>query len=131
LKIFNLLLLRIIMKPSQQERDNLAKSIKEAKKSLGFSNAEIASLARVDRGQTLKICNGKFRTMSDSVARVCAALGLNLQGVAAGDTVAAERSPDASWAKLEKAVNKAWDKTPKGADRLAKVIEAVGEVIKR
>ncbi|MEO8723415.1 MAG: hypothetical protein ABI395_07815 [Sphingobium sp.] len=41
---------------------------------------------------------------------------------------AAEIRTDAAWARLEKSVRKVWDRTPQGADRLARVLEAVAEV---
>lgn len=38
---------------------------------------------------------------------------------------------EAGWSQLNRAVRSAWDQTPEGATRLAKVIAAVAEIAKR
>jgi transcriptional regulator with XRE-family HTH domain len=117
------------MKPSQREREILAGRIRQAREKSTLSNSEIASLARVDPGQTSRILDGKFRTVSGNVVQICNVLGIDPHGAGGDDPPSsAQASTSAAWAKLEASVRRAWDETPQGAERLARVIDAVAEV---
>jgi hypothetical protein len=117
------------MKPSRSERENLAGRIRRARQKSALSNGEIASLARVDPGQTSRILDGKFRTVSGNVVQICNALGVDLHGAGGDDPPSpTQAKTSAAWAKLEASLRRAWDETPQGAERLVRVIDAVAEV---
>lgn len=115
------------MKPSHNERAKLVARIRRARDNSGLSNSDIASLARVDPGQTSRILDGKFRTVSGNVLQICSVLGVDPYRDGTDDPPAQARTSGA-WAKLEASVRRAWDETPQGAERLARVIDAVAEV---
>ncbi len=119
----------ISMKPNREERENLARRIKTAygKKSLSIS--EISELSRVDPGQTSRILSGKFKTVSWNVLQICTVLGVDPHGDEAADAISAEAG--IAWTKLQESVRRAWDRTPQGAERLVRVIEAVAEIGRR
>lgn len=125
--------MQIYMKPTQKERTDLLQRVKAARARVRLSYAALAERAEVDPSQVSRICRGEFVTFSDSVVRICRELGVQVD--AADDTPAsAERRPspsDAAWVKLERSVRRAWDRTPKGADQLAKVMAAVARVGKK
>lgn len=115
------------MKPSQEEREKLAELIRRRRAKTSLSNAELAAIASVDPGQTSRILDGKFRTVSGNVLRICKALGIDPHGEH-NDDAPKEVRKHAAWAKLEASVRRAWDQTPKGAERLVAVIDAVAKV---
>lgn len=130
--------MQISMKPTRKERIDLERRIRQARKRSRLTNAALAELAKVDPSQVSRICRGDFRTISDSVVRICTALKVPIAARPASSggrgpfqpdaASAAEIRSDAAWARLEKSVRKVWDRTPQGADRLARVLEAVAEV---
>jgi transcriptional regulator with XRE-family HTH domain len=130
--------MQISMKPTRKERTDLERTIRQARKRSRLTNAALADLAKVDPSQVSRICRGDFRTISDSVVRICTALKVPITTRAASpgvggpsqadETPVAEIRTDAAWARLEKSVRKVWDRTPQGADRLARVLEAAAEV---
>lgn len=115
------------MKPNQEERENLAKLIRRRRAKTSLSNAELAAIASVDPGQTSRILDGQFRTLSGNVLRICNALGIDPHGED-DDATPKEVKQHAAWAKLEASVRRAWDQTPQGAERLVAVIDAVAKV---
>lgn len=118
----------ICMKPNQSEREKLVREIKRARKKSPLSNSDLAALAMVDSGQTFRILEGNFKTVSGNVVQICNALGINPQAGAAKMPTRKQAIEHAAWAKLEASVRRAWDKTPQGAERLAAVIDAVAQV---
>lgn len=120
------------MKPNQRERQNLIARLRRAREKFALSNAEIASLAKVDPGQTSRILDGKFRTLSGNVVQICKVLEVDPH-ISDGDGSVSPQQATTSvaWAKLEASVRRAWDETPTGAERLARVIDAVAKVIGR
>lgn len=116
------------MKPSREEREKLVRRIKRRRGKSALSNAEIAALARVDPGQTSRILDGGFRTVSGNVLRICNVLGVNPHTDDAPDPTPVQARKRAAWAKLEASMRRAWDETPQGADRLVAVIDAVASV---
>ncbi|ESZ72467.1 hypothetical protein X727_08510 [Mesorhizobium sp. L103C119B0] len=123
--------MQIYMKPKQIERAELVRHINEKRLEAGLSYAELADIADVDASQVSRICRGQFITFGASVVRICTTLGLqNTQGE--GTTwKRSRRAFDPNWAKLERSIRRAWDNTPVGAERLAKVIGAVGEITRK
>ena len=108
----------------------MLRRLEAARSRTGLSFAALGERADVDPSQVSRICRGHFATFSDSVVRICTVLGVQLhQGdsVSAPAVSATSEKADA-WARLERSVRRAWDKTPAGADRLAKVIAAVAEI---
>ena len=117
------------MKPSQRERENLARRIRQAREKFALSNKELSTLASVNPGQTSRILDGKFRTLSGNVLQICNVLGVDPHiDPAAEQLTPKQAGTRAAWAKLEASVRRAWDKTPQGAERLVRVIDAVAQV---
>ena len=129
------LLLKIYMKPSREEREDLQRRVIAARAACALTDAEIARRAEVDPGQSWKICRGGFRTFNESVLKICNVLDVAVAPPVSGKEAERRReqpatgpTPSAGWRRLESAVRRAWDKTPEGADRLARVIDAVGRL---
>lgn len=116
------------MKPSREEREKLVGLIRRRRAKTSLSNAELAAIASVDPGQTSRILDGKFRTVSGNVLRICNALGIDPHGEDDDDAAPKEIRKHVAWAKLEASVRRAWDQTPQGAERLVAVIDAVAKV---
>jgi transcriptional regulator with XRE-family HTH domain len=122
--------MQIYMKPTRIERTDLLQRMQAARGRLGLSYAALGERADVDPSQVSRICRGQFATFSDSVVRICTVLGVQLRPTDAAPPAAVptKTREAAAWAKLERSVRRAWDETPAGADRLAKVIAAVAEI---
>ena len=118
----------ICMKPSLDERENLARRIQRAQADSAFSVSQIASLAGVDPGQTSRILDGKFKTVSGNVVRICNTLGVDPHGEVAQELPPDQAKVHAAWTRLEASVRRAWDETPRGAELLARVIDAIAQV---
>ena len=116
------------MKPNQEEREKLVGLIRRRRAKISLSNAELAAIASVDPGQTSRILDGQFRTVSGNVLRICNVLGIDPHGEDDDDATPKEAKQHAAWAKLEASVRRAWDQTPQGAERLVAVIDAVAKV---
>lgn len=115
------------MKPNREEREKLVGLIRKERAKFPHSNAELAAIAQVDPGQTSRILNGQFRTVSGNVLRICSALGVDPHDLNDAPSRKDVRKR-AAWAKLEASVWRAWDQTPQGADQLVAVIDAVAKV---
>ena len=124
--------MQIYMKPTPEERSDLLDRMRQARLRLHFSYSDIGIRASIDPSQVSRICRGEFVTFSDSVVRICTVLGVSLRedGGASGSEPATGVAGDAAWAKLERSVRRAWDNTPVGAERLAKVLAAVANLSK-
>ena len=122
--------MQIYMKPTRKERTELVRRIQARRTRLELSYAALGERAGVDSSQVSRICRGQFATYSDSVVRICMVLGERLRSTDAEPPPAppASRGREAAWAKLERSVRRAWDETPAGAERLARVIAAVAEI---
>lgn len=119
------------MKPTLEEREKLAELIRKRREKSGFSNSELAFLAGVDPGQTSRILDGQFRTVSGNVLRICNVLGFDPHAGMLAEPTSRQAMKSAAWAKLEASVRRAWDETPQDAARLAAVIDAVAEIKQR
>ena len=125
------------MKPTQEEREELRRRVLEARGACGISNAQIAAATGVDPGQVSKICRGKFETVNSSLVKICNVLGVSLElelpaSAPVRRPAAAENTEDvAAWGQLETSVRRAWDNTPEGAARLARVLDAIAETLRR
>jgi hypothetical protein len=116
------------MKPNKSEREKLARRIREARERFALSNSQLASLAKVDPGQTSRILDGRFRTVSGNVLQICNVLGVDPCADDGKKPTRKQSETRAAWAKLEASVRRAWDKTPQGAERLVRVIDAVAQI---
>lgn len=116
------------MKPNQEEREKLAGLIRQRWTKSALSNAQLAVLAGVDPGQTSRILDGQFRTISGNVLRICNVLGVDPNKSEEDAPTSGQVKKRAAWARLEASVRRAWDQTPQGADRLVAVIDAVAKV---
>lgn len=125
-----MLCMLISMKPNQEERDKLAGRIRGAYEKSSYSISDLAKAARVNAGQASRIVAGKFKTISGSVLQICTILDVDPLVAASSSQKSAGQSAQANvaWARLEASVRRAWDKTPQGAERLVKVLDAVAEV---
>jgi hypothetical protein len=126
------------MKPTPQQREILSRRIREAQAKLGLTNAEIALAGKVDASQVSRICSGQFQTVSHNVLQICNVLGVDTSEEAgrarsqtAVETLAAGARAEAAWKKLEISMKRAWDKTPEGAKRLTRILDAIAEVSRR
>lgn len=119
------------MKLNREEREKMAAVIRRRWQKSDLSNAQLAAAARVDPGQTSRILDGQFRTVGGNVLRICNVLGVDSQGDAPPEPTKEQARKRAAWAKLEASVRRAWDETPRGADRLVAVIDAVAQIASR
>ena len=125
------------MKLTLEEREELRLRVLDARSQCTLSNAQIVQATGVDPGQVSKICRGKFETLSDSLMKICNILGISVKsGTAMRDAATAEVDAEgaqkaAAWRRLERSVRRAWDETPEGAARLARVLDAVARITRR
>lgn len=63
--------------------------------------------------------------------QICMLLGVQMDMSGQGTANSGSADADPAWAGLNRAVRKAWDQTPEGATKLARVIAAVAEVSRR
>lgn len=108
----------------------MLRAIQNARHENALSFADLSALSGVDASQVSRICRGQFVTFSDSVMRICTALGLPLPGNGrrATPSSSAAMRKDAGWAKIERSARRAWDDTPAGAEKLARIISAVAKI---
>lgn len=111
------------MKLSDVERRNLIGRIADARAMSTLTDADLGRAADVHPSQVGRICRGEFRTFSNNVVQICTALGLAVRTVDLPKTAG-----DAAWSKLAASVLRAWDRTPQGADKLARIMEAVADI---
>jgi len=111
------------MKPTPDERADLIARIAEKRRDSKLSDAEIGRLSAVHPSQVGRICRGEFRTISNNVVQICRTLGLTVE-----IPPPPKETQDAAWSRLQRSMRKAWDRTPEGAAKLAKVLEAVADV---
>ena len=123
--------MQIYMKPTLQERTDLRDRIAAARSSSGLSYAEIAISTGVDPSQVSRVCRGEFATVGGAVVRICMFLDVQLDARSDLRTRPSVDQSRAGWSQLNRAVHSAWDKTPEGAVRLAKVIAAVAQIARR
>lgn len=122
LQICNIYVMLICMKPSAPEISDLKTRIMERYKAQTLSYAEIGRRAKVDQSQVWRICTGEFRTRSDNVVQVCKVLGVQMETVQIGPG-----EDDASWRRLEMSLRNLWDKTPKGAKRIIRILDSMAD----
>lgn len=125
--------MQIYMKPTRKERSDLVGRMSQARRNERLSYAALGKKADVDPSQVSRICRGQFVTFSGSVVRICTILKVRLRTADADSpqALAANRTADVAWARLERSMRRAWDETPAGADKLAKIISAVAEMTGR
>ena len=118
------------MKLSRFEQKELARRLAVARGRNLLTDVEIGNAAGVHPSQVGRICRGDFRTLSHNVVQICNALQIPHQNLGSAGRSAANEVPD-GWPLIETAVNKAWDRTPGGAERLAHAIEAIAALSPR
>jgi transcriptional regulator with XRE-family HTH domain len=111
------------MKLSAHAREKLARAIRERIKELGWNYSQISLQAGVDASQVSRICRGNFKTPSFNVMQVCAALGIDWK-----EAESAESNADLDQRRIEKSVIAIWDRSPKDADRLVKLLKDLAEL---
>jgi transcriptional regulator with XRE-family HTH domain len=107
--------------------------MQRARRKQSLSYAAIAKRAEVDPSQVSRICRGEFVTLGGSVMRICTVLKVPVRSTDASPprVFPRNRPADAAWKRLERSMRRAWDETPAGADKLAKILSAVAEIARR
>ena len=108
------------MKLTREQRTALAVRIADRRAVLEMNDVLIGTVAGVHPSQVGRICRGDFRTLSGNVVQICKVLGVGVEPIQIQSPCA-----DDGWGRLEAAVLSTWDRTPDGADDLARVIEAL------
>lgn len=108
------------MKPLPISIRTLASELDQARRAKGLSFKKLGDRSGVDAGQAFRICHGDFATYSQNVLRICIALGVDLP---LGGVIGEHDGPNDG--RLHAALVAAWDKSPEGADRLVRLLDAV------
>jgi transcriptional regulator with XRE-family HTH domain len=98
----------------------LAKLLAQRRLEKNLSYSDLADLARVDAAQIYRICQGRFKRLSQSVLQICAVLEIDPPG---SQVPVPPSSTDAQLITTE--LMATWDQTSAGANRLAEVLRAV------
>ena len=117
------------MKATPEALQKFKENLRSARKSSGRTLDEIGILADVHPSQVSRICNGQFKTITQNVMQICKALRVKVPGI----TVASTRSdtgPATPWPRLEESLNRLWDGTPEGMERIATLLETVASLRK-
>ncbi|MEM1195663.1 MAG: helix-turn-helix transcriptional regulator [Pseudomonadota bacterium] len=88
-----------------------------------LSNSEISRLSGVDPSQVSRICRGEFKTLSDSVVQICKALRIEVETISTDPAL-----DDPAWLKIEASIRAIWDKTPEDAEKIARLIQTIGQL---
>lgn len=120
--------MQIYMKPTPMERTNLIRGIRDAMRRLFLNQTDLADLSGVDASQVSRILAGRFVTFGGAVVQICNSLGVDPEVVSRIDASAFIGPPPepSSWIRVERAARRLWDETPTGADRLVRVLDAIG-----
>jgi len=105
------------MKINRKASSKLKKDIQDSLATNGLKVSEIARLAKVDAGQTSRICRGQFTTLSYNVVEICKVLGVRVQYVALPIEQAAAYETLITQTALD-----VWDKTPEDAERIISLL---------
>ena len=122
--------MQICMKATPEALETIKQDLMSARKSSVRTLDEIGVLADVHPSQVSRICNGQFKTITQNVVQVCKVLGVTVPGV----TVASARTDDRPvipWPRLEESLNRLWDRTPEGMERIAALLETVASLRER
>ena len=111
------------MKPTRKQLDRLKFDIAKAKTVSGLTTAQIGRQAGVHPSQVTRICQGKFKTLSHSVMQIC-----NVLNIAVPRSGARNRGMATEWVQALASMEKLWDQTPDGANKLARVLDAIAEL---
>ena len=110
----------ICMKLSPEQILELKDQLSRLRDEKGLTYAAISQLARVHPSQVWRICAGEFHTKSNNVVQVCKVLGIETETITGSDV-----SDDPSWRQLEQSLRNLWDQTPKGAQQITRILEAL------
>lgn len=105
------------MKLKPRDIETLASRIEARRVALGYNYSDIARLSGVNQGQVSRICRGQFKTRSSNVMQICMILRVETGAVEPPDLV-----------RLRDAVLDLWDGSSVDADRIARLLGAVGDV---
>ena len=110
------------MKATVEQLADLKRRIARAIAKNNLTYTEIAEIAQVHPSQVSRICRGDFKTISHNVVQICIALGLELRAIEMAAT-----KEDASWLKIKARVRSICNETPEGAEKIARLLEIVGQ----
>ena len=113
----------IHMKPTRKQLDRLKSEITKAKSVSGLTYAQIGRMAGVHPSQVTRICRGNFKTLSHNVVQICNALNV---AVSPSSLIDSSTAPE--WAQALASLERLWDQTPEGANRVARALEAIAEL---
>lgn len=111
------------MKATAEQLAELKRRIAKAESEKSLTRAEIGQISRVHASQVSRVCRGDFKTISQNVVQICRALGLEVETVEVPAT-----KQDASWSKIEASARSIWDNSPESADKIARILEAIGQL---
>lgn len=113
--------MQIYMKLNVDQVKKLSDRLEKKRRELGLSYTKIAINIDVDQSQVSRICRGEFKTYSSHVMQICILLGIE----AVGRSHMISKVDDAK--RLRKAVEQFWDGSSEDAERLLKLLQAIGE----
>lgn len=111
----------ISMKPTSKQLSELHKRISKKFAKSELSKADLGRLANVHPSQVGRICNGDFKTISNSVVQICKILKVKVP------KIAEEIEMDTEWAKANASLRRIWDNTPEGAAIIRRLLDAIAD----
>jgi hypothetical protein len=111
------------MKATSLELDYLKRRIANAVSESRLNRREIGETSDVHPSQVSRICRGDFKTISHNVVQVCKTLGIAIDRISIPAGV-----EDASWSRIEASARSVWDKSPEGAEKIARILTTIGEL---
>lgn len=112
--------MQISMKLKREDIQSISEQLQSKRRLLHMNYSDIARVSGVDQGQVSRICRGQFKTRSANVMQISKTLGV----IITGD----DEAPEA--VRLRQAVMELWDGTSADADRITRLLSAVGDVRK-
>lgn len=100
----------------------MASLLEGARAQQGYTYAALGQKARVNVGQSFRICRGDFKRLSENVLKICEALEVD-PNRATVPFIDSPADPAANMLKAE--ILASWDHTPDGARRLVKILRAL------
>jgi primosomal replication protein N len=118
--------MQICMKATENQISVLRARIVAERADCTLTDTQIGAIVGVHASQVGRITRGEFRRISESVVQICKVLGLEM------DSTAFEPNAEtAAWAKLQASLRGLWDKTPEGAEKIARVLDTIGALRER
>lgn len=111
--------MQICMNINRSASKELGKRLEARRIELGYRHEQIAKELAISQSQVSRACAGKFQTVSQTIMQIC--MFLDVEVVLPGLSSRHEE-------RLTAKILKLWDRTPEGADRLLRLLDALDEV---